>query len=48
MDLTYEDTMDDIVGTWIGAVIGAVFVLARAPRSKAARERRGWRAMLGG
>ena len=48
MDLTYEDTMDDIVGTWIGAIIGALFVLARAPRSKAARERRGWRAMLGG
>jgi hypothetical protein len=48
MNLTYEDTMDDIVGTWIGAIIGAVFVLARAPRSKTARERRGWRAMLGG
>jgi hypothetical protein len=48
MDLTYEDTMDDIVGTWIGAVIGALFVLARAPRSKTTPERRGWRAMLGG
>ena len=48
MDLTYEDTMDDIVGTWIGAIIGALFVLARAPRSKTTRERRGWRAMLGG
>ncbi len=47
MDLTYEDTMDDIIGTWIGAVAGASFVLTRAPRAKAKREGRGWRAMLG-
>ena len=48
MDLTYEDTMDDIIGTWIGAVAGALYVLLRAPRRKATRERRGWRAILGG
>lgn len=47
MDLTYEDTMDDIIGTWIGAVAGALFILARAPRRKGARERLGWRAILG-
>ena len=47
MDLTYEDTMDDIVGTWIGAVVGALYILTRAPRHKTARERRGWRAILG-
>jgi gas vesicle protein len=47
MDLTYEDTMDDIIGTWIGAVVGALFVLTRTPRAKANRGARGWRAMLG-
>ena len=47
MDLTYEDTMDDIVGTWIGAVVGALYILTRAPRQKTTRERRGWRAILG-
>jgi hypothetical protein len=47
MDLTYEDTMDDIVGTWIGAVAGALCILTRAPRRKSTRERRGWRAILG-
>jgi hypothetical protein len=47
MDLTYEDTMDDIIGTWIGAVAGALFILARAPRRKSTREQRGWRALLG-
>ena len=47
MDLTYEDTMDDIIGTWIGAVVGALFILGRAPRRKATRQRRGWRAILG-
>ncbi len=47
MDLTYEDTMDDIIGTWIGAVAGALFILSRAPRRKAVREQRGWRALLG-
>ena len=47
MDLTYEDTMDDIIGTWIGAVAGALYILARSPRRKSTRERRGWRALLG-
>jgi len=47
MDLTYEDTMDDIIGTWIGAVAGALYVLWRTPQRKSARERRGWRAILG-
>ncbi len=47
MDLTYEDTMDDIIGTWIGAVAGALFILTRAPRRKSTREQRGWRALLG-
>ncbi len=47
MDLTYEDTMDDIVGTWIGAVAGAAFVAKRAARRPSARQDRGWRALLG-
>jgi hypothetical protein len=47
MDLTYEDTMDDIIGTWIGAVVGALYILTRVPRQKSTRERRGWRAILG-
>jgi hypothetical protein len=47
MDLTYEDTMDDIIGTWIGAVAGALYIATRAPRRKVARDRRGWRAILG-
>ncbi|HUP54438.1 MAG TPA: hypothetical protein VM408_02935, partial [Methylomirabilota bacterium] len=47
MDLTYEDTMDDIIGTWIGAVAGALFVINRGQRRTAARGQRGWRALLG-
>ena len=47
MDLTYEDTMDDIIGTWIGAVVGALYIATRAPRPKATRRRLGWRAILG-
>ena len=47
MDLTYEDTMDDIIGTWIGALVGAAYILTRAPRAKSTRRRRGWRAILG-
>ena len=47
MDLTYEDTMDDIIGTWVGAVLGALVVLARAPRRRPVRAQRGWRAVLG-
>ena len=48
MDLTYEDTMDDIIGTWVGAVAGALFVLARGPRRRSVRGQVGWRAVLGG
>lgn len=47
MNLTYEDTMEDIVDTWIGAAIGAVFILIRTPRHRSRRPPRGWRAMLG-
>jgi hypothetical protein len=47
MELTYEDTMDDIIGTWIGAVAGALFILTRAPRRRSTGDQRGWRALLG-
>jgi hypothetical protein len=47
MDLTYEDTMDDIIGTWVGAVAGALFVVNRGHRRAATRGQRGWRALLG-
>jgi hypothetical protein len=47
LDLTYEDTMDDIAETWVGAVLGAIFTLTRMPRSKADRTRAGWRGPLG-
>lgn len=47
MNLTYEDTMDDIIATWIGAVAGALYIGTRAARRKTTRERRGWRAILG-
>lgn len=29
MDLTYEDTMDDIIESWLGAIVGGAFVLLR-------------------
>ncbi|MGH2477314.1 MAG: hypothetical protein ACRDIL_18835 [Candidatus Limnocylindrales bacterium] len=32
MHLTYEDTMDDMIATWVGALAGATFTLARVPR----------------
>jgi hypothetical protein len=47
MDLTYEDTMDDIIASWIGAVAGALFILARVPARKSTSQQRGWRALLG-
>ena len=47
MNLTYEDSMDDIGESWIGAVLGALFTLTRMPRSRSARERAGWREVLG-
>jgi hypothetical protein len=47
LDLSYEDSMDDIAESWIGAVLGALFTLTRMPRSKSARSRAGWRGPLG-
>ena len=47
MNLTYEDTMMDIIEGFVGAAIGALFALTRTPRSKDARRRSGWRAPLG-
>ena len=47
MNLTYEDSMDDIAESWVGAVLGALFTLTRMPRSKSARQRAGWRKPLG-
>ena len=47
MNLTYEDTMDDIAESWVGAALGALFTLTRMPRSKSDRRRAGWRAPLG-
>ena len=47
MDLTYEDTMDDMIESTIGALIGGAFTLTRVPRAKAER-RTGWRSVVGG
>jgi hypothetical protein len=47
MNLTYEDTMDDIAESWVGAALGALFTLTRMPRSKSDRRRAGWRSSLG-
>ena len=47
MNLTYEDTMDDIIEGFIGAGVGGLFALTRAPRSKAVRRQTGWRKALG-
>ena len=46
MDLTYQDTMDDMIESTLGALIGGAFTLTRLPRSKSAR-RTGWRSVLG-
>ncbi len=46
MDLTYQDTMDDMIESTIGALIGGAFTLTRMPRLKAAR-RTGWRSIVG-
>ena len=40
MHLTYDDTMEDIIEGMAGALLGALFALTRAPRSRAGRERR--------
>jgi hypothetical protein len=47
MNLTYEDSMEDIAESWVGAVLGALFTLTRMPRSKSGRRRAGWREPLG-
>jgi hypothetical protein len=47
MNLTYEDTMDDIIEGFVGAGVGGLFALTRAPRSKAVRRQAGWRQALG-
>ena len=47
MDLTYEDTMADLAEGLLGAALGALFTLTRVPRSRAERDRRGWREPLG-
>ena len=46
MELTYQDTMDDMIESTIGALIGGAFTLTRMPRSKAER-RTGWRRVVG-
>jgi hypothetical protein len=47
MDLSYPDTMHDMIESTLGAAIGGVFTLTRMPRSKQARERTGWRSVVG-
>lgn len=47
MQLSYEDTMDDIVATWLGALVGALFILSRVPPQRQQRRRVGWRTPLG-
>lgn len=47
MNLTYQDTMVDLLDGWVGAVIGAVFTLTRVPRERERRNRHGWRGLLG-
>ncbi len=39
MHLTYDDTMEDIIEGMAGAILGALFALTRAPRSRAGLER---------
>jgi hypothetical protein len=38
MELTYEDTMNDMIESTVGAIIGGLFSLTRKPRSKAASQ----------
>jgi hypothetical protein len=47
MDLTYADTMADLVESALGAVLGGVVTWLRMPRDPAER-RRGWRHAVGG
>jgi hypothetical protein len=47
MDLTYNDTMEDIIESTLGAIVGGLFTLTRVPRSREDRKRAGWRSPLG-
>jgi hypothetical protein len=47
MDLTYQDTMVDLIDGWVGAVAGALFTLTRVSRERSRRNRHGWRGVLG-
>jgi hypothetical protein len=47
MNLTYQDTMVDILDGWVGAIAGAIFTLTRVPREREQRNRHGWRGVLG-
>jgi hypothetical protein len=47
MNLTYQDTMVDILDGWVGAIVGALFTLTRVPREREKRSRHGWRGILG-
>lgn len=47
MGLTYDDSMADLAEGFAGALLGALFTLTRVPRSRAERDRHGWRGPLG-
>jgi hypothetical protein len=47
LDLSYDDTMEDIIDSALGAIVGGLFTLTRVPRSREARKRAGWRSPLG-
>jgi hypothetical protein len=47
MNLSYDDTMEDIIESTLGAIAGGLFTLTRVPRSREARKRVGWRSPLG-
>lgn len=47
MNLTYADTMDDLIEDFAGAALGGLFTLTRTPRAKHERARAGWREPLG-
>ena len=47
MNLTYPDTMEDLIEDFAGAALGGLFTLTRTPRPKHERARAGWRAPLG-
>ena len=47
MNLSYTDTMEDIIDSTLGAIVGGLFTLTRVPHSREARKRVGWRSPLG-